>query len=328
MTGALDIELVTERGRADWRLTLLGGVDTAAWAAGRKPEQVAALVPRVFNLCGAAHAQAARAALDLPTPEDGARQDEVARQERLRDHAVAILADWPRIFGQEPSRDALRGIGGGEAACSSLRAALLGTELDLAEAMPPALDRWLEAGVSPTARLLARCRREIDPAWGRAELASPAMDDIAAALDAGRPTVARESTAADLWRGSPLLAALMAHEGASLFVRMVARLLDLLGCLEPSRREGEGAFAAPRGIGLARAARGLLAHRARVEDGIVTDYRVLSPSAWNLAGGGLLARMLAALPINARTPMLARLVVSCVNPCVPVRLRLGVAGEG
>ena len=82
----------------------------------------------------------------------------------------------------------------------------------------------------------------------------------------------------------------------------------------------------PPGVGLAEAARGLLAHRARIAAGVVADYRVLSPTDWNLAPGGVLARALAELPASSETRRLARLVVSCINPCVPTTIDLVDAG--
>lgn len=320
MIGALDIALVTGLHGPAWRLAPTPGAGTG-WLVGRTAGEAARLLPHVFNLCAGAHEAAARAALGLPLMDNPAR----TRRERVREHALAILADWPALFGRTPDRAALRHLGG-QGGAEGLRTALLGTEIDLANGTLRTLEHWLRAGPSPTARLLAHCRETIDPAWGRAELPAPGLADIAAALEQGAPPEPRETTVADGWRRVPLLRELMAAEGASLFARLLARLIDLLACLDPREAPGETLPAAP-GIGLARAARGLLAHRASVAGGIVTDYRVLSPSAWNLAPGGLLQRALDALPIGPHAPMLARLVVACVNPCVPVTLRLD-APEG
>ena len=321
MIGALDIA-PPPGGAGPWRLTATGGSVRADWAVGRPAEDVARLMPRVFNLCGATHARASRQALGLPP--DAAGSAGLARQERLRDHALALFADLPSLLGRAPDRAALRGLAGaGDEAAPMLRHHVLGRDIDLANATPGELARWLAAAPSPVAALLAHIRTSVDPAWGRAELPLPVPADIAAALEAGAPAAPRETTVADAWRAAPLLNELHASEGASLFLRTLVRLLDLIGCLAAEACDlPETLPAAGEGIGLARAARGLLAHRARVVAGIVTDYRVLSPSAWNLAPGGLLASMLAALPMNHRTPMLARLVISCVNPCVKVTLRL------
>lgn len=326
MICTLDIALDPGDPHPAWRLTARGASSPAAWLVGRRAEDAALLIPRVFNLCASAHAEAARCALGLPPGPDA---DASARQERLLDHAVAVFCDWPALLGGVADREALRGLAHGRTEIArTLRRRLLGDEIDLVGGGVRTLDRWLSCGATPTARLFARLHGLLDPAWGRAELLMPGPADIAASLEAGRPTQSRETTAADLWRETPLLSELTAREGMSLFVRMLARLADLLACLDSSEGLPDASVCAPAaGIGLARAARGLLAHRATVVAGIVTDYRILSPSAWNLAEGGLLGRMFATLPTGDQAPMLARLVLSCVNPCVPVRLRLGVGEE-
>lgn len=108
---------------------------------------------------------------------------------------------------------------------------------------------------------------------------------------------------------------MLAAEGPTLFARLIARLAD---CLLALAGAPEPELPAPAGVGLAYAARGLLAHGARLQAGRVAAYRVVSPSAWNLAPGGLLERALATLPAGAEGARLAPLLVSAVNPCVPV----------
>ncbi|WP_025812767.1 hypothetical protein [Komagataeibacter kakiaceti] len=86
-------------------------------------------------------------------------------------------------------------------------------------------------------------------------------------------------------------------------MRLMARVLDLVDCLHPVPR---ALFArAARlsmnlpGIGTARAARGVVAHRAVVRQGRVAAYSILSPTFWHVAPGGLLPRIAAACRSSA-----------------------------
>lgn len=305
-----------------WRITRERAADPARVLVGRTPQEAARLVPLVFNLCGAAHGLAAAAALGLPQPADPAAM----ARETVRDHALAILHHWPAALGEAPDRDALGLLArpGGDA---GLAAALVGDAGALAAFSPEELDAWLRAAPTPTARRLAQIRR-FDPAEGRAALAELTEADVTCALQAAaapspQPAAPlRETGALGRTAGAPLLAALMAAEGRSLFVRLLARLVDCLAALAAAAP----APAAPQwpqsppGLGLAPAARGLLGHAARVEDGRVAAYRILSPSAWNLMPGGLLERAFAALSSGPQGWRLAPLLVSAINPCVPIVL--------
>ncbi|MFG1432133.1 nickel-dependent hydrogenase large subunit [Xanthobacter sp. V2C-8] len=133
-------------------------------------------------------------------------------------------------------------------------------------------------------------------------------------------TPLRETGALGRMAGTPLFHALLERDGPGIFVRLLARLADLLALLAAP---APASPASPAGTGLAEAARGLLGHGARVEGGRVARYRILSPSAWNLAPGGLLERAFATLDATSpRTPLLARFLLSAINPCVPVTLDL------
>ena len=319
MSGGLTIHLEVGDGRVRPRLVRAAGPDAGRWIVGRTAAEAAAAIPLVFNLCGAAHRRAAERALGLPvTPSSAA-----AREEAVRDHALAIGREWPVLLGGAPDPAVLAALGRRDP--TTLAAALVGADADLAGLTPRRLDLWLRRGGTATARLLARARAEIDPAWGRAGLPILTAADAANALAADGPSPPRETTALDRVAATPLLAVLLAAEGPSLFVRLLARLVDLLAWLAPAGG-ARPAVAVPAGIGLAEAARGLLAHRARLVAGIVADYRVLSPTDWNLGADGVLARALARLPASDATPRLARIVVSCINPCVPTTIAVVRAG--
>ncbi|MEP9354193.1 hypothetical protein ABLE93_11415 [Xanthobacter sp. KR7-65] len=296
-----------------WRVAREEGPDPAAALIGLTPEAAARLAPLVFNLCGAAHAFAARSALGLPAAADAEAKGREMARETVRDHALALLHTLPVALGMAPDRAALGLLA--QADTGAFHAALVGDGSDLAAFTPAELDAWLAEAPTATACVLALIRRDADPAEGRADLPELSAETLAATL--ARPAAAigshRETGALGRVAATPLLSALLASEGPSLFVRLLARLADCLAHLTP-----RPAPALPAGI--APAARGLLGHRADVVEGRVAAYRILSPSAWNLAPGGLLERGFAALSPGARTRWLAPLLVCAINPCVPVTL--------
>lgn len=331
-----------------WRVTRRMAADPAQVLVGRAPQEAARLAPLIFNLCGAAHARAAAAALGLDREEAAPALAEAAARERARDHARAVLVDWPQALGAPPDRASL-GLLARPDGAPSLARALAGEAFDLCAFSLAELDAWLAAGETPTVRLLTRLRRETDPAFGRAGLPVLTPDRLgammaAAAPDAPSPARGEGERGAPLAQSplppageenrsvgrvlslietgalarladTPLFRALLAHEGPTLFARLLARLADGLDALSGAP---EPALSAPPGVGIALAARGLLAHGARVQSGRVAAYRVVSPSAWTLAPGGLMDRALATLPAGAEGARLAPLLVSALNPCVPV----------
>ncbi|MFG1243132.1 nickel-dependent hydrogenase large subunit [Xanthobacter sp. V7C-4] len=304
-------------GRAGmWRFGRETGPDPAQALVGRTPDEAARLAPLVFNLCGAAHGFAAATALGLPAAADGAAM----ARETVRDHALAMLHTWPQALGEAPDRAAL-GLLARPGRPEDFAAALVGEGADLSSFSRAELDSWLREATTPTARLLAHMRREVDPAEGRAGLPELTAQDVAAALDPARTPGAeglRETSALGRVAHTPLVSALLAGEGPSLFVRLLARLVDCLAALKPA--SAVPTYDLPAGFGIAPAARGLLGHGVRLEAGRVAAYRILSPSAWNLAPGGLLERAFAALTPDPTARRLAPLLVSAINPCVPVTL--------
>lgn len=318
------------RGSQGWRFVRAEGPDPAQTLEGRPVEEAARLAPRVFNLCGAAHGLAAARALGLPMQAD----ERAMARESVRDHALAILHGWPTILDGAPDRAALRLLAqdSGEAD-AALRTALVGERLarpDFSTLSRAELGAWLCAGETETARILSRLRRSLDPAEGRAGLPELTSVDLTRALacslgdaapGATQKRPSRETGALGRVAGTPLFTALLPEEGPSLFVRLLARLADLLALLmaPAAPPDAEGA----PGTGLADAARGLLGHGAQTGSGRVTRYRILSPSAWNLAPGGLLEQAFATLPPSApQAPLAARFLLSAINPCVPITLDL------
>lgn len=315
---AITLERTGEGIRPTFEMTRAG--DPARLFTGRSPAATAALVPLVFNLCAAAQERAARGALGLPC----AGGEDVIRQEHLRDHALCLGVTWPALLGEGPDNGLLslvaeHGTGRAPATtAAALRYHLLGAAGDGGPLTLPALERLMASGATAFLRLLTAVRARLRPHWGRAALPAPSPADIADHLT-GRPVPLRETTARDAVAGHPLLHALEAGEGRSLFARMVARLLDFLRVLDPAAVFAPASRPAP-GIGIATAVRGLVGHFAELRDERVAAYRLVTPTDWNTAPGGILAQVLAALPAAGDLPFLARLAVSCVNPCVPTTI--------
>ncbi|MBK9703369.1 MAG: nickel-dependent hydrogenase large subunit [Betaproteobacteria bacterium] len=214
-----------------------------------------------------------------------------------------------------------------------------------------AFDGWIAAGTTLPARL-QRELMDTAPQLGRsATMLMPAA--TAALLQQavvpslrGDPSFARapywqgmtaETGALARTRSWPLVAALADRDGHTVATRMAARLAELALLLRQARRPfgGDGdprwveAFALGRDEGLAavQTARGLLLHRARLDDGRVADYQVVAPTEWNFHPAGPLVQGLegAEAPDAAVLERHARLAVQALDPCVACNIEVGHA---
>lgn len=120
----------------------------------------------------------------------------------------------------------------------------------------------------------------------------------------------------------PLLQALMAAEGNSVFARMVARLVELAHMAETADNASGwiGSQSLGKGVGIAwvETARGLLMHRTASDDGRVLDYRVVAPTEWNFHANGALVRGLCGTVATneAAARSKAEWLVQSLDPCV------------
>lgn len=85
------------QGPEGWRIDRQPGPDLAALLTGQRVDTVAALLPRLFNLCRMAQTTAAQIALGLPA--DGDTGAEV-----IRDHLARIFVTLRASFGLAPQR--------------------------------------------------------------------------------------------------------------------------------------------------------------------------------------------------------------------------------
>lgn len=269
-------------GSAAWRLGRQPGPDLAALVIGRPVEEVAALLPRLFNLCRMAQSTAACMALGLPS--EGNPGAEV-----IRDHLARIFVTLRRAFGMGPLRPDVAGAFGPG-----------GLPRDRA-----GLTAWLVADL-PAGELARAVVQSFPP---RLAVSRPLP------APSGAQTGAFENSPAGRQASHPLLRAIEADQGRGPLWRYLGMLADLEAALA-------GQLPAPRrlpdGTAIVQAARGAYALRLDQSDGRVTTMLRVTPTDHQLAPGGALEQALAGLPAS-RADLALRLV-ALHDPCIPVTL--------
>lgn len=345
--------------------------------AGKKPEDVARLLPMVLSLCGHAQREAALAAMEAalgirPSAAQLAARRLISLAEAVADQGLCILRDWPAMAGEPaelaearalklamhgvakalyPDGDQYR-IGGGTLHPDrrALRRALFEAEGIVAGAifgMPPdqALSglgtflSWTSRRHAPACRLMGEVigsgQAEFGrsafipmPASGPSDLAARLAGDGDGAYCAAPDSQGRVFETGPLARHSchPIVESLLARWGNGLAARLAARLVALHSALremhalmqdltEEEEAPSPALDGSGSGTGVVEAARGLLAHRVEIDNGMLTRYQILAPTEWNFHADGPLARSLAgaaAQDIERR----AALLVAALDPCV------------
>jgi uptake hydrogenase large subunit len=285
---------------------------------GRPVSEVAALVPRLFSLCGCAQGVAARLALAAAegcTAVPGEADLLAVAREAVGEHLWRLLLDWPVLAGGSARRDAFldwrrRLLAAQDGAAS----AALGRALR--DALPSlAIPGEVESPAAPPLRLLP---------WRNAVAWAAEGIDVRFAEYPVLDGLPAETGALARCAGSPAVAACLA-DGRRLAARLYARLADLAmlaeTLIEPGRLTGWlDAAPAGDGVGLARVetARGLLLHLMQVKDGRVGGYVIVAPTEWNFHPQGAFTSELAACPAATRdeAAMLARRLALALDPCV------------
>ncbi|MDH5208847.1 MAG: nickel-dependent hydrogenase large subunit [Burkholderiaceae bacterium] len=316
---------------------------------------------------GAAAAAAISAAQGVPAvPAETARQELEVMLETLQETIWRLLIDWPRTMGEASQVPPVALVRRAADAVTdngvTLDAMLAVVDMVLLEHVYgdrpdawlgntdlQAYDQWVESASTLPARLLRRLRDEA-PGLGRSDVAlmpDATLENLVRAvigdldLDpqfvrtprwSGRPA---ETGALARQQAAPLVAQLLAREGRTAATRFAARLVELATIVDQLRSRVTGRLAPVRshalafglGLGLAETARGLLLHRARVEQGLVTDYRIVAPTEWNFHPAGPLAQGLLGRPADdaERLEREARTVVQSLDPCVSCRVELADA---
>ena len=246
----------------------------AALAVGRPVAEVAALLPRLFNLCRAAQGAAVRLALDLPAEGPG------PEQEIARDHMLKLAVTLPARLGLPT--------------LPMDRAALIGGMPDT----PRDFSRWLASGRG-AAPLLARIADLFAPGEATAQLPLVTPETALSPQPLENSTAARQAE-------HPLMRYVAAAWGRGPMWRVLARLVDLTAPLPAPRKIAIGTAIAP-------AARGIYAVAASQAGGIVTAFERRTPTDHLLAPGGVMDRCLASLPTLKRglAPLLLDILDPC-----------------
>lgn len=275
---------------------------------GKPVEEVAALLPRLFNLCRVAQSVAVRVALGL---ELATGWQEALRQEILREHVAKLCLKWPALMSRPAVPLPRDWIHDAQAA----RLALFGVGAGMPDDVQGLAGFMSQSnGIAPVLRAIDQllrpdegCRATLPFASARTVFDPMAQENSVATRRAGHPVLHHVATTHG--RG-PLWSALA-----------VAYELDALLAGDDAPR----LWHAP-GMAVVTAARGLYGIRAEVENGHVAGFRRLTPTDHLTAAGGALDQSLASLPAT-RAQALTPLLLSILDPCYPVSLEPVQPGE-
>lgn len=281
--------------------------------------------------------------------------------ERVREHLLRIALDWPLLLGEAPDiktaqsamsllsefRSALDPDGAvflypqAKAADRDVARTLIATAVAIAESrifreeLPiwqirqdqASLKKWAASGDAVAARLLSMLLAR-DVEWSG--IGSPRyLNDFETIEPVETADVVPETSPLERRRNHRLLAL---AQTPTLATRYLARLVDLSETLKELQdlfaenhrflisRKGD----CPRGVGFAETARGRLTHIAKLQDGVVEDYRIISPTRWNFAARGVASRCLGKLPGGSDEARIeqAGLVIGAIDPCVGHTVRI------
>jgi hypothetical protein len=286
--------------------------------------------------------------------------------ESAHEHFWRVLIDWPKLAGRPAETAAMGAIRKalapwlnapdnavvtptGEIAAAAKQWVFgKGAGEWLAMASLDEAQAWANAGESTAARALADLLRS-GPQLGASDVALMAPVDAAALASILDPALCanddfdaepdwqgepRETGAVARARSHPLVEAAVARWGLGVGARALARLVDLARLTEVLAGHAQeaprsGASRLPDGAGMAwvETARGLLVHRAEVEDGRIRDYRIVAPTEWNFHPRGPFVRGVLGLAPSTPEELErdANRIVASLDPCVAWRVEVGHA---
>lgn len=272
----------------------------AEMVLGKSALEAAALLPRLFNLCRVAQGVAARAAFSLA--QEPGWQDAL-RLEILKEHVAKVALKWPGLMSMAPLTLPRDWAAGGDA----LRLAMFGPD----KALPKSFDGFraflgTDMGMAPVLQAISTL---FEPSWAiRPELLVTTTNTLFT-------DVPQENSVAGRHAAHPVMIGIETHWGRGPLWSATAVAYDMQACLDrrlPAPDLTPGRAVVP-------AARGLYGITARVENGRVMQFARITPTDHLLMADGVLEHALGSLPAKCCTA-LAPLLLSILDPCVPVQL--------
>ncbi len=350
LRGKLTLTLRLEQGSVADVNVISTRLQAAMLLNGKTPAQAVHLAPLIFSLCGGAQGVAAQAALMAAAggEPDAAQLERWAmavRREASTEHLWRLMLDWPQLCGLErlekeyaSCRRLCLAAEGDRELAAVLQMALQFDLLGMSAATwlsqhPLGFAAWRENSSSLGAALL----RNLSSAACSMAAGAPrlpyttAQDWIERGQEIGTPEFGKLPT----WNGEPhetgalarqhghaLVAPLLAA-GRNIEARITARLVELAQWANGETGQAQDWIdAAPAGphAGVARVetARGILLHRACVENGVIADYAVVAPTEWNFHPQGVFAHDACCIAGRDEAAVLrqAHSLALSLDPCV------------
>lgn len=330
-------------------------LDVSRLVRGKSVAETARTIPLLFSLCG--NAQGVAAALALEAAHGSAdvtreRERQVVG-EAIQEAAWRFLIDLPQQFGMAPApqplatlRKLCAGLTVGEGPAADLEAFIatyfLGMPCSAWREFTTAdsLEDWLNRAETPAAKIIKTLWFDAENRDGNAVALLPDFDEqkmveemlpalLATPTFAARPNwrgQPAETGAGARLAGHPPLREILHRQGATVAVRLLAKLLELARLADALRGDTLSNLGWIRcaqvkenaGLAWLQTSRGLLMHYAEVENGEVADYRIVAPTEWNFHPDGALARGLAGKTASSEQQARrhAELLLLALDPCV------------
>lgn len=303
----------------------------ADFLKGKSADEAISILPVIFNICGQAHAHAAKMAFDQP--HDGSYLTVLC--ENAREHILRIFTGWNNDDKTDISKIQLSEIVG---LVSKMKGVVENNSEDttsnvnqIAQQIRTFLqvnifhvepNQWLRfesdeellnwaqntqtiAGrfILTTYNKSWQCVGAIDPNFlpqiDADKLCEKMHEDVGADFIAQPQWAGKcyETGALSRNKDHPLIGALAQQHGYGLLTRQIARLIELANIPNQIERHAKmsNTEKSKKGFGQVETARGRLSHSVILENNTILDYKILAPTEWNFHPNGAVTSALQSL---------------------------------